>query len=193
MLLVKKFFPSKYAAKPGHDNLVKLFTGFFSSDTGIFPEVKKCLEKKFGTVDLESPAIDFHHTEYYEKEFGKKLKRIFFSFSELQPLEKIYKAKLITGEIEKKFCDAGRRRVNLDPGYIDMAKLVLFTTKDYSHRLYLGENIYGEVTLKFEKGVFAAWPWTYPDYKTREYTDFFMKVRGIYHEALKKKRSRTGI
>ena len=77
-----------------------------------------------------------------------------------------------------------RRRVNLDPGYVDQAKLVLATTKDRQHRLYLGRGIYGEVTLRFTGGRFEPWEWTYPDYRTPEYRVFFETVRRRYRQQL---------
>ena len=77
-----------------------------------------------------------------------------------------------------------KRRVNIDPGYISLDKLVLFTTKNYSHRIYLNEGIYAEVTLKFERKSFVPLPWTYPDYKTLEYIDFFNKIRETYKDQI---------
>jgi uncharacterized protein DUF4416 len=83
------------------------------------------------------------------------------------------------------FAGRGRqRRINLDPGYIDLAKLVLATTKDQQHRLYLGQGIYAEVTLRFTGGRFVPWDWTYPDYRTAEYLAFFDAVRQRYRQQL---------
>jgi hypothetical protein len=72
------------------------------------------------------------------------------------------------------------RSVNIDPGYLDLAKLVLFSTKDYTHRIHVGKGIFAEVTLYFQDDSFNAWPWTYPDYKTKEYIGIFNTIRGIY-------------
>jgi hypothetical protein len=72
------------------------------------------------------------------------------------------------------------RGINLDPGYINGAQLVLATTKNYSHRLYLDQGIYGEVTLIFRKGNFQALPWTYPDYKTDLAYAYFKSVRQLF-------------
>jgi hypothetical protein len=68
---------------------------------------------------------------------------------------------------------------------VTLDKLVLATTKDYSHRIYLRDGIYAEVTLYFRKGRFHPFEWTYPDYCTREYIEVFYKIRQIYHSQLK--------
>jgi len=93
--------------------------------------------------------------------------------------------KILTNKLEKRICyECGlgedQRRVNLDPGYITLSKLVLATSKDYSHRVYLGAGIYAETTLRFEGGRWAPWPWTYPDYADCRYHKFFEQVREGY-------------
>jgi hypothetical protein len=72
----------------------------------------------------------------------------------------------------------------LDPGYVTLAKMVLATTKDFAHRLYLGDGIYAESTLRFRKKQFEPWEWTYPDYRTDEYREFFGRVRECYKDKL---------
>ena len=161
-------------------NRRKLIIGLFTSQESRFSQVKQLLEKKYGSIDLVSPVMDFTHTKYYEQEFGSNLKRIFFSFERLINTEAMYKLKLYTGNIEKRLMHRSKRQVNIDPGYVSLAKLILLTTKDYSHRIYLKKDIYAEVTLKFEGNSFIPWPWTYPDYRTNEYIKFFNKVRQIY-------------
>lgn len=159
---------------------VKLFTGLFSGEPALFPEVKIRLEKFFGPLDFESDIIDFSHTDYYREEFGDNLKRKFYGFSRTLGPDKIYKIKQISNRIEKKFLDgSGKRRVNIDPGYITLSKVVLLTTKDYVHRLYLAGGIYGEITLYYKNKTFNPWPWTYPDYSTKEYVDIFNVMRGF--------------
>jgi hypothetical protein len=75
---------------------------------------------------------------------------------------------------------AGRRRVDVDPGYLTRTKLVLATTKDYAHRVYLGRGIYAEVTLSYRQGAFHPWPWTYPDYASPEYAPQLEAMRRLY-------------
>lgn len=163
--------------RPGKANL---FAGLLSSDAGLFPKVRTELEKVFGAIDFESDILDFNHTGYYAEEFGGSLKRKFFGFERLSDLGEIYKTKLDTNALEAIFTNNGRRTVNIDPGYVNLAKVVLFSTKDYSHRIHIAEGIFAEVTLFFKDGAFRAWPWTYPDYKTGAYLDIFHAIRNIY-------------
>jgi hypothetical protein len=157
---------------------VKLITGLISNDTALFDKVRRILEKRFrNPVDFESDTLDFKYTDYYNNEMGPGLKRRFLSFRKPVPLEGIEKVKLASNKIEKKFSVNNKRRINIDPGYIDLSKLVLFSTKDYSHRIHVGKNIFAEVTLHFKDESFNAWPWTYPDYKTGEYLSILNSIR----------------
>ena len=149
----------------------------------------------FGPVDLESDIFNFDYTDYYAKEMGPGLVRKFFSFARLISPEDLAGIKLKTNEIEEDFArpvrglaSNGARRgeakvarpINLDPGYLTSAKVVLATAKDYSHRIYLKGGIYAEATLRYFKGAYQPWPWTYPDYKSPEYLSFFHRLRKIY-------------
>ena len=170
---------------PKKPTRVKLIVGLISPQESKFSKASKLLEQKYGPIDLKSPVMGFMHTNYYEKEFGSNLKRIFLSFKKLIDIKNLYKSKLDTQKIEKRLSSKLKRQVNIDPGYITLGKLVLFTTKNYSHRIYLNRGIYAEVTLRFEENSFTPWSWTYPDYRTNEYIDFFNKVRKVYKTQLK--------
>jgi len=160
---------------------VKLITGLISNDETMFDKIKPLMEKRIkNSVDFESEIIDFNYTDYYNEEMGCNLKRKFFSFKRLVRMENIAKVKLFTNDIEKRFTSRGKRTINIDPGYIDMAKLVLLSTKDYSHRVYIGKGIFAEVALHYKDKHFNFWPWTYPDYKSNEYTQIFGAIRNIY-------------
>jgi hypothetical protein len=74
----------------------------------------------------------------------------------------------------------GGRSVNIDPGYLDRTKLLLATTKDCSHRIYLGRGIYGDIELMYRSGSFAWLDWTYPDYREAFSIEFFNRVRSAY-------------
>ena len=69
------------------------------------------------------------------------------------------------------------RPLNLDPGYITPAKLVLASTKDHAHRIYLRDGIYAEVTLSFRGRKWQPLEWTYPDYRRDDYQRFFTECR----------------
>lgn len=142
------------------------------------------LQIKFGRIDFYSSILNFNYTDYYYPEMGKPLKRIFISFQKLLQEEKLADIKLYTNRLETKFCIRGRRRINIDPGMLNLAKLILATTKDYSHRIYLNKGIFAEVTLFYRNG-FRPWQWTYPDYRLEEYLKIFNSIRDIYISQIK--------
>jgi len=164
---------------------VKVIAGFIFNDQAVFEKAASFLAKKLGPVDSEAGPFLFNHTEYYNDETGKGLKRRFLSFRNLRNPEEIYKLKGFTNGLEKRFSVGGKRRINIDPGYLTLSKLVLFTTKDYFHRMYLKNGIYAEVTLFFKNGSYQPLEWTYPDYKTKDYLDYFNRLRCRYLEELK--------
>jgi len=169
--------------KPGS---VKLIIGFLYSDPDILDEALKSLSRSFGKIDFKSSQMDFSYTTYYREEMGDGLKRSFVSFEKLADSGSAYKTKLTTNAMEKQLSGNGNRHINIDPGYIDMAKLVLFSTKDYAHRISVGSGIFAEVTLFYKDGRYNPWPWTYPDYKTEEYSVIFNSIREIYRSGMVK-------
>ncbi|MDD3726218.1 MAG: DUF4416 family protein [Candidatus Ratteibacteria bacterium] len=166
---------------------VKLFCGILYRDEYIIKEVVDMLTSKMGELDIIAGPFPFTFTDYYQKEMGDNLKRRFVSFKSPVSAENSYIWKHITNDIEKQFHPGGEfpRGVNLDPGYLTLSHIVLFSTKDFYHRIYLGKGIFAEVTLYYEKGRFLSLPWTYPDYKTPEYLNFFKQVRDTYRNQLK--------
>ncbi len=166
--------------KIGKPHKVKLIVGLLSNDIPAIEKATILLKREFGRTDFESGCLNFTHTDYYEGEMGTSLKRKFLSFAKPFSLDHICAAKLRTDRLEKTFMRRGGRTVNIDPGYVDCSKLVLFSTKDYTHRIYLEKGIFAEVTLFYKGGTFKAWPWTYPDYKSAPYIDIFNSIREIY-------------
>jgi len=166
---------------------VKLIVGFIFKDNQVFHKAKTLLIRHFGKVDFESQPIPFTFTEYYGREFGIGLSRVFISFNKPILPQQIVKIKVLTNNIERKLTLAGRRLVNIDPGYLDLAKLVLASTKDYVHRIYLNKGIYGEITLFYQGKSFQGWQWTYPDFRTSEYISIFNQIRELYAQQSKKR------
>ena len=164
---------------------VKFISGFIYTTESIYQSTKKYLERNFGPIDFESERIDFTFTEYYCPEMGKPLSRRFISFKKLRKPEHFVNIKLYCIKLEKKFAINLHRRINIDPGYINEAKLILTTTKDFAHRIYLSKGIYAEVTLTFLKDQFSEAPTTFPDYRTPQYKKIFFNIREIYRQQLK--------
>ncbi|MDI6786507.1 MAG: DUF4416 family protein [bacterium] len=168
--------------------LVKLICGMISNKEELFEELIFSLIGYFGEIDFKSEIFVFDKTNYYEKEMGEGLLRQFISFQKLINREKLAEIKEITNELEKKYSSGGSREINLDPGYLAYANLVLASTKDFYHRVYIGRGIFAEVTFYYAKKKYNFLPWTYPDYKTQEYLDAFLEMRKIYGEQIRGKK-----
>jgi hypothetical protein len=120
---------------------VKLIIGLIFQEPSLENTTRILLEKRFSETDLTSPCFDFDKTSYYRKEMGGDLKRRFLSFEALIPPERLVKIKLFTNALEKKLAaEDGTRRINIDPGYVSLSKLVLATTKNFAHRVYVGAS-----------------------------------------------------
>ncbi|HUU10965.1 MAG TPA: DUF4416 family protein [Phycisphaerae bacterium] len=160
---------------------VRLFVGMLSAYPGAFADAESRLAETLGPVDLRSDVFAHEFTEYYRDEMGHPLVRYFASFERLIAPGDLAAVKRLAGRIEAGMAEKGEwpvaRPVNLDPGYIAPSKLVLASTKDFSHRIYLDDAIYGEVTLLYQHGAWKSLEWTYPDYRTPEYHGFFTQVR----------------
>jgi hypothetical protein len=165
---------------------VKLITSMFTASGELLEEAKVRLSQEFGPIDYESEPLPFDHTAYYAAEFGENLKRRFVAFEKLVHPGKLAEIKLLTNALEMEWAVEGKRRINIDPGYVSHSKLVLATTKNHAHRIYLGQGIYAEVTLYFHNGTFHAWPWTYPDYSSPPLIAIFNQIRKLYVKQLRK-------
>jgi hypothetical protein len=136
------------------------------------------ITERIGPIQEKSKVYPFKHTGYYSKEMGNQLIKFFVSFQHTIDPISIVDIKIFTNKIEDLFKNSFQnRKVNIDPGYIELPKLVLATTKNYAHRIYLGKGIYGDVQLYWRNGGFQTFPWTYPDYQDKPSIKFFTQVR----------------
>lgn len=163
----------------------KLIVGLIYKSSPVKNKVLNLLERVFGKIDFLSRELDFNYTDYYYPEFGRPLARMFVSFKQLSSEDKLSDIKLYTNKLEKRFSLKQRRQINLDPGCLTLGKVILATAKDYSHRIYLGKGIFAEVTLFYKDGTYRPWPWTYPDYQTKEYLAIFKAIRKLYQEQIR--------
>lgn len=171
---------------------VKLFIGVLTSMPDLVPIVEGNLIERFGTIDLKSRAFLFDKTLYYAEDMGSPLYRYFFSFQELIAPTALAAAKVATNSMESALAARVpnlKRPVNLDPGYLEQSKIVLASTKNFFHRILIAEGIYAEVTLHFQNGTWQTFPWTFPDFATGQYHEFFRSVRSHYRGQL----SRMGV
>lgn len=173
-------------SQPETSDDVKLIMSLFSPEKELVENVMEQLPDIYGETDWISPEIFFDRTRYYEKEMGWPLYRRFLSFKNLIPPEMLVDVKLKTNGIENSYLNGPKRRINIDPGYISLERLVLATGKNYIHRIYLGKGIYADLTLVFKRGGFVTLDWTYPDYADPEMIDSFNTIRNQYLEQLRK-------
>ncbi len=150
------------------------------NDEALRQLLEKELEKLWGPMSHGSEEVDFSFSDYYEKEMGVKLKRRFVAFQEPFYAGNLLQAKLNSNEIEERLAISRKRRVNVDPGYLDLSKVVVASTKDATYRVYLGEGIYAQSMLRYEGGSYHPWKWTYPDYRSEMAIAFFNRVRSDY-------------
>lgn len=148
-------------------------------------EIIALVQKNFGDVWLRSKAFLFDFSDYYREEMGPSLRKVFFVLDVLIDPAWLPEWKLKSIALEKNYSLAGKRQINFDPGYLELPKLVLATTKNFAHRIYLGRGIYADVQLYMKDGKFQSNPWTYPDYKHPEHLAFFVQARQKYFERLK--------
>lgn len=158
--------------KPVKLFIAVMYTADFSPD-----RVLAILCDRFGATEFTHGPLPFAFTDYYDAEMGPHLIKQYLSFERLIDRTDLPDLKLWTNDLEAGCSVEGRRRVNIDPGYLTNDKLVLATTKDFFHRIYLDKGIYAEVTLHFRKGSYRHFSWTYPDYREPEVQTFLMKAR----------------
>ena len=170
---------------PKEAKKVKLISSLFSSEEVLIEKVIKQMEGYFGPVDWVSEKLVFNRTRYYAKEMGGDLLRRFISFSKLIKTDSIVDIKLMTNKIENEHLVDKRRKINIDPGYTSLERLVLATGKNYVHRIYLTKGIYADLTLVFHAGTFMPLAWTFPDYADEKVIGCFNMVRNCYLQSLR--------
>lgn len=164
---------------------VRPLAGVLGAGPQLLDAARVELEAYFGPTAQASEPYRFEHTRYYIREMGPDLYRQFLVFDALCPPDELAAWKLASNALERRFGfnAGGGRRVNIDPGYLAPGKLVLASTKDFMHRIYLRDGIFAEVTLRMQQGRFGSWEWTYPDYAAAG--AFFDRAYQNYLQAIK--------
>lgn len=172
---------------------VKLFVAMLASELTLFAVCAHELSAVYGQVDIESDVTPWDHTDYYLAEMGPGLQRKFLFFERLIDPAELATIKRFTVSLEDRLrqTTVGRaaRRINLDPGYVTEAKVVLSTTKDFPHRIYIGNDMYAESTLHYDRneGAFLPREHTYPDFRTLRCRELFQQARDRLRASLGKK------
>ena len=168
---------------------MKLICGIIASRKLTFFRSEERLAQLYGPPDTQSPLFPFDLTDYYEKQMGKNLKRMFLSFQRLVEPDKLSAIKKRTNQLEEEIREefnSPQRIVNLDPGFLTASSLIMATAKDFSHRVPLQNGIYAHLEFLFGRDEVRILDWTYPDFKGEGYRDYFLGVRRLYLSQLKK-------
>jgi len=161
--------------------LVKPICGALFIDPMVLEQAWVALEEMLGPRQDTSEPVAFTYSTYYDAEMGPGIRRCYASFASPVDAGFLASAKHATNRIERTLAQPdGRRRVNLDIGYLGAGQVVLATTKGVSHRVAIGRGIYGELTYTFAEGEYRPLPWTYPDYRDEGTRSFFLQVRSDY-------------
>ena len=167
---------------------VKLVCGIIGAEDAVFEAAEKRIAGLYGEIDSRSERFAFVATDYYEPEMGKGLRRAFVSFARLIEPDRLSEIKLRTTALEdeiRRAFGAGRRIVNLDPGYVTSAALIMATAKDFSHRVPLQNGIFAHLEFLFGKTEIRRLDWTYPDFAKEGYQKYFLELRQAFLNQIK--------
>jgi uncharacterized protein DUF4416 len=171
------------AGPPPIDPVKTIAAVLFREDEALAEALAR-LRERFGEIDFEGPDHDFAATDYYEAELGKGLKRRIFSFHALAASEDLIELKLAAGAIEEATRGPAGRRVNIDIGYLDVHKLVLASRKPGAQKVHLGQGIWADLVLRYSKGRFHPFEWSFLDFKDGTYHRDLLRIREKYKAQL---------
>ena len=176
---------------------VKLIVGILSADENALNTAREKIAAEFGKADFTSEIFPFDKTDYYKEQTGANILRQFVTIEELIEPGRLARIKHKTNQIEQNLAEVLKspypRPVNLDPGYMEPSKLILASTKNFSHRIYIGDNMYAEVTLTFVRDKWHSHKYTFPDYKMPTYHEFLSETRNKLVEQLRQLRKQNDL
>ncbi len=161
-----------------------LILAAFSQFTEALEWTREKAIRTWGPLAMESDLFSFTETDYYRASMGPRLRKKLFALAAGFDPSRLSEIKSVTNAWESAclaelagMAGDASRVLNLDPGYLTDAKLILASTKNHAHRIYLSNGIYAEITLQYRSGAWQPCPWTYPDYRRVEYLEFFQRCR----------------
>jgi hypothetical protein len=164
---------------------VKFFIGLIYRDEPRAEAACAGMSPLLGEIGIRSPAVPFAATGYYGDEMGAPLLRRFVAFRDWMPPERLPEVKIAAMGLEERLAVGARRTVNIDPGYLSAANVVIATAKNHYHRVMLRDGVYAHLEYVFKDGHLQCLPWTYPDFKSAAYLDFFNRLREQFKHELK--------
>jgi hypothetical protein len=154
------------------------------------------MEAAWGAVALRSEPFPFDQTHYYDATMGPDLRKVFLLFDAPLDPARLVEIKLQSNAWEEEYArQAGHdepRPLNLDPGYLTLGKLVLASTKDFTHRIYLDRGIFAEITLYYKHHAWRHHEWTFADYRRPECQAFFSRCREHLQQQIRQQQIRKG-
>jgi hypothetical protein len=164
---------------------VKYFCGLIYRQNPHAEKALALLAEIVSAIDCRSAVIPFVMTDYYQNEMGEPLFRRFVSFGKLMDPQRLPQIKIATMQLEEQLAVGGKRTVNLDPGYLSEANVIIATAKNHYHRVPLADGIYAHMEYVLKDGRVQFLPWTYPDFRTGAYLDFFMGLKDRFKQERK--------
>ncbi|MGD9127252.1 MAG: DUF4416 family protein [Planctomycetia bacterium] len=167
--------------QPSSHQPTRLFMALFSRFGEAFDWARERAVDAWGPIAIESEPFHFEETNYYQSTMGAELIKRFWLFEKPYDQSHTVDAKLTTNDWEEEYQKLKpyevARPLNLDPGYMTAAKLILSSTKNFTHRIYLDRGIFAELTLYYKKNAWRYNDFTFPDYRRADYHAFFDKCR----------------
>ncbi|MES2529319.1 MAG: DUF4416 family protein [Bdellovibrionota bacterium] len=154
-----------------------LFGSFlYSKDHHTDSSLQSLWIEDFGASEILVPEFN-PLIQYYTKEMPGELARFLIITQQTFSRSELLSAKLKSMEWENQSAISDKRTVNIDIGFLSLENFLLATTKNYSHRIFIGHDIFADLTFEFKKGAFSPLPWTYPDYQDPQKIHFLTKAR----------------
>lgn len=171
-------------SKEKKQSLAVLVIAFLYNNELSLKEAIKLTIKKFGLIKATSDTFYFTYSKYYEEEMGENLKKIFIVFESMISRESLVNVKKITDKIELKLSKNSKRTVNIDPAILTLENFILATNKNFTHRIYLKNGVFADLTLIYKNNSYTELPWTYSDYGSEYTKNFLNKTRKIFYDKL---------
>lgn len=162
---------------------VQPIVGVLAASPALLAQAEEAIAAAVAPIALASPPQRWAMSTYYAREMGAELWRQYLACDARMAPEELAELKRLTGGLEQRWRGTNGRAVNLDPGYLDLLRVVLASTKDAAHRVAIAPGLWAEATLHFVGGAFEPWPYTYPDYAADDARAFFVQVRERFRAA----------
>ncbi len=164
---------------------VKYFVAVLFSEEQVLVQALEQLQARWGSFDIAGSDHEFDVTDYYYPEMGGPLYRRLVSFAELLDPMQLVDMKLECNRVEDALSVEGKRRVNLDAGYLDHNKVLLASAKEAGQKIYLGKGIYADLAGRYKSGKYQPFEWSFPDFRDGRYDAELLRMRSKYLEQVK--------